>query len=193
MDTSATTQNLTIKFVAFFVIALVFGFSGTAQAQDYYGFSYSTSLPDQVIGFDFRHVKVSGVSFFGSVKSSPFPPEAETYESISEDTFDDPQLESKTVKTSISVGLTFGITKTIHLWAGAGLTGYNDYAKLNDRFDILGDRNGNYWVQSSKETIRPKVLGGVGATTGTAANGAFALIGYEYNPEGINVSIGYRW
>lgn len=183
--------SIGILFITTLFLLSLGGSVNQANAQGYTGVSFSLNVPDQPIGFDIRGVKTQDVSFFGQVKSSPWPPETETYENISQDTFNDRQVDSKTVLVSLSAGLTYGITRNFHLWGGVGMTSESKYAELNDPTDILGSRDGRYWVKSEGETLKPKVLGGVGTTFGSKH--WYGLLGGEYNPTGVNVTFGFRW
>jgi len=172
------------------LISFSFAFisESNAQSADWGGVGYSTNLPDQYFGVDLRRVNEDDIGGFFQFKTSRFPPEAETYEDISEDTFNDPEVNTLTNHTSLSGGLTYGIGEHFHVWGGLGVVHVTDYAELDDPTDILGSRDGKYWVITNEET-KPKFLFGGGYTNGSW----YALLGKEFNPSGVNVTIGYRF
>lgn len=184
-------RNLLFLILSVFLITTPF----TAEAQDKDNFSFgigiASNVPEQPIGLEVRGVDYKSVSYFLQGKVGSPVPSAKTYEDISQDTFNDAQIDSKNQKISVSAGLTYGVTRTFHLWGGLGFTSETHYIKLQDPYDILGSSDGEYWVNGSDgTTTKLKVVGGVGMTFG---QNWYALIGGEYNPVGVNLGVGLRF
>lgn len=190
---SAVRTSVTVLLISFLFVGIAAGQKAQNQNVSYTGISLTANVPSQPLGLDIRGVSYREISYFGQIKTSRPPPDSETYDDLSENSFpNDSVIDSRTVHFSLSAGLTYGITKSFHLWGGAGLTSGTEYTKLNDRFDILGDSDGNYWVHSNESgSVEPKVLGGIG-TTFDSENWS-ALLGGESNPAGVNLAVGFTF
>jgi len=125
-----------------------------------------------------------GIPFHGGSENPNY------YDSISQNTFNDPKIDEAWDRIIVNVGITKKLNNELFLYSGVGLS-YNELLfKLDDPLDILGDSKGHYWVRGDESEIVPNFT--IGAIVFTKPDGQIGLnVGFHTANIGVDIGVAY--
>lgn len=147
-----------------------------------FGVAGYTLRPKKAFGF-YGDMRIS-IPFHGGNKNPNY------YDSISQNTFNDPKIDEAWDRIAVNLGITKKVNNELFLYAGAGLSYNKLLFKLDDPLDILGDSKGHYWVKGNESEVVPNFI--IGAIIFTKPDGQFGLnVGFHTANLGVDIGVAY--
>ena len=158
------------------------------------GFTVFLELPKPTLGVAGFTLRPRAFGFYGDVRISiPLRGGDENpnyYDSISQNTFNDPKIDEAWDRYAVNFGVTKKLNNELFLYTGVGLSYKELLFKLDDPTDILGDSKGHYWVKGNKSEVVPNfTLGGI---VFADPDGQFGLnVGFHTANLGVDIGVAY--